>query len=92
MAPNKFISPLYLYTKSYVKYLGKKNIGQENVQKALDAVTTLLDNCCVLGFPRTKSQFLKGFYALLALVSLPKDYHKLKAVQTLLTNYIDCCV
>lgn len=83
---NRNISPLYIYTHSKIDV----GVNKAILQKALDSVTGLVNNCCLITKP-TKNDFLKGFYALLK--TMPKQYslNKLKAVKTLLTAKIACC-
>lgn len=90
---NKFNSALYLYVKLQVKYLGVKNIGKSNIQKAYDAIDLLITKCCVLGFPNTKSPFLNNVYKLLSMMEMPQDMRKLKEVRRLLQPYVEskCC-
>lgn len=89
----KLVSPLYFYTLSELKTQGVKNIGKTNIQKAYDAVSLLINNCCELGFPKTKSRFLNNFYTLLKLANTPKDLNKLKQVKKILEPHTTntCC-
>lgn len=84
---NRNISPLYIYTHSK---LIDRSVNKATLQKALDAVDSIVTNCCLATKP-TMNGFLKGFYAILK--TMPKQYslNKLKAVKTLLTDKIACC-
>lgn len=90
---NNNLSPLYLFVKTQIEYRGRKNIGRHILTKALEYITSVIDNCCRVNIPPTNSGFLVLFYAMVNNSILPYDIQKLKKVKKLLERYlnIECC-
>lgn len=81
-------SPLYYYTEAGIN----RGINKIVLQKALDAVELLIDDCCYNLYRRTNNQFLKGFYTLLNSMRRQNNIVlKLEQVQRILQFKIDCC-
>jgi hypothetical protein len=76
---NRINSPLLEYIKKYLRYPGKKSLGNQKLQDALDLVNKKLSDCCKYINPKTNDIFLSNVSFLLNDMSI--KHHKMKLLE-----------
>ena len=89
---NNTTSPLYDLVRTKLKYKTKKYLGSRTIQLVTDAISYVIDNCCVKDFPKSEDPFVVMVYVLLKQMQGFEHRQKLIAVKSLLLQkcYVSC--
>jgi hypothetical protein len=87
---NTNTSPLYDLVRTKLKYKTRKYLGSRTIQLVTDAISYVIDNCCVKDFPKTVDPFVVMVYTLLKQMQGFEHRQKLIAVRDLLLQ--NCCI
>jgi hypothetical protein len=92
MNNNTTTSPLYDLVKTKLKYKTRKYLGSRTIQIVTDAISYVINNCCVKNFPKSEDPFVVMVYVLLKQMQGPEYRQKLIAVRDLLLEncYAPC--